>query len=72
MSKFKIGDEVSFKNSLSHHKGIVKSFDTDGDPHVKWTTINAECEGDYYDSQLVLYDPDSWSDFKERIKERIV
>jgi len=67
MSKFDIDDRVCFAKK-SHHIGVVIGFDADGDPHVKW---NGNIEGDYYDSQLSLCMPNSWADFKERIRERL-
>jgi len=68
MSKFKIGDKVVFSTPPDDGIGVVIGFDVDCDPCVEWP----DAIGDYYDSQLVLYDPDSWQDFEERIKERIV
>ena len=68
MSEFEIGDKVVFAHGGKGRSGIVVAFDCDGDPWVEWSDHS---RGDYYNSQLLLYEPGFWSDFQERIKERL-
>jgi len=64
MSKFKIGDIVEFAAPPNDGVGVVMGFDEDGDAYVEWS----DYIGHWYDHQLCYA---GWSDFEERIKERL-
>jgi len=67
MSKFNIGDKVVFSTPPNAGIGTVIGFDVDGYPHIQWPVGSSYFFDDW---QLLSYEPDYWSDFQERIKNR--
>lgn len=82
MSKFKKGDRVIYKPQEGplgplydkflfgsrKGQGVVIDFDGENDPVIEW--LDDGYIDVYNDDQLTTTDPDGYSDFTDKIKER--